>query len=181
MKYSPIEHPFGLVHLLDQSRAMPWRHRFAQAWSDACVDIPALPPCMVCVHMYAAFGAATCIPNVCQHGLGRTGTASSGEATGRSIKKLQVSTSMGTGQIHSTVLKKLIDAVVRSPSFYVTNHANQWSFLTPGKTLMLHPSPRKARRRITGTTGWSASPQPLERSLRRSLWSPLPSTWETRR
>lgn len=135
-----------------------------------------IAPCMVCVHMYAAFGAAMCIPNVYQRGLGRTGTASSGEATGRRIKKLQVSTSMGTGRIHSTVLKELTDAVVRSLSFYVTNHANQRSFLTPGKTVMLHPSPRKARRRILGTTGWSASPQSLERSLCRSLWSPLPST-----
>ena len=51
-----------------------------------------------------------------QHGLGRTGTASSGEATGRSRKKLHVFKPMGTGQIHSTVLKELIDAVVRSLS-----------------------------------------------------------------
>lgn len=38
MKYNPIEDLCGLVHPLHQSRALPWRHRFAKALSEVWME-----------------------------------------------------------------------------------------------------------------------------------------------
>lgn len=54
-------------------------------------------------------------------------------------------------QSHSSVLKELIDAGVRS--LYVTNNTDQWSFPIPRKRIKLHPSLRKARRKIRRILG----------------------------
>lgn len=65
---------------------------------------------------------------------------------------------MGPHEWPPGVLRELTDVIAMPFSITLPGHGDWEKFLKTGREQMSVLSPRKARRKIQGTTGWSPSP-----------------------